>query len=285
MRIFPLASLPISLGLAACLAPPLGASPATAARATVPAAPNAENWALALPVPGVAREQAFKYLRERTGSGIAMPQFPRARALGWFFARHADPPRASAARYRLLWEDLLAAGQLLNDAHGPNRRAGLRLSLYAALWAGQQERDPWLRARIFEGFLLPNLDLCSPNATHEMSRHALLERAAGAYAEAREDGPQRVVLQKLAEAAPSANGRDWARLKLAALDAAQHHYTEAIVWLRAVESPEMNGARDWIAALQAQQAKAETDKQPAPAAEAPAVPLEEEKEVKAEEHE
>ena len=121
-----------------------------------------------------------------------------------------------------------------------------------------------MRARILEALVLPNLALAAPGATHELSRAALLERCASAYAASGQSEKRVLVLDLLIETAPSANARDAARVEQAQSLVVRGDIEAALKYLGAIESEEMNGARAWAVDLkrrrEADIAKAEAGK-------------------------
>lgn len=217
-------------------------------------------------------------LRQKAGGEVFEPVFARSRAVEWFFARRknfstARDSKGEAASYRLLLEDVLAARSLMADASSANRRVGLRLCVYAALWSAQNVGDKTLRARIFEALVLPHLALAAPHSTHELSRASLLEGCAAAYAASGQSEKRSRILILLIETAPTANARDAARVEQAQVLVSRGDLEGARKYLGAIESEEMSGAKMWIADLERKrEADATQADKPSPVEENPDEP-------------
>jgi hypothetical protein len=216
-------------------------------------APHARIFAF---LPDATRVQAeiLQELQTRAESRD-VPRFPTRQPLLWQLRRWREAPASYKVLSRLLYGDLFLVQKMLSYADVNERRVALRLALQAAFLASQRLNDEALRVRIFEAWLLPNLEVASTEDWKDGSRRMILERACAAYAATGETDKQLALLKCLCDEKStlvgecSGNSRDWARVKLADLLVKRGDYQAAIEQLEKVESGAMSGSRAWLQEL------------------------------------
>ena len=182
-----------------------------------------------------------------------VPQTQMARGKNKIASASATPvptvvPKADAknlALQGLLGEDLTIAQNLLADADPQQQRRGLRVARDAAIKAAARIGDKELVAQIFDGFIVPYIEVASTGAGL-LSRQRLLQDAASAYNAAGQREKEAAVLGLLVRVAQQEqdNGRaDRARLKLAAALMSLERYAEAKDSILSVSSPDMTAGR------------------------------------------
>jgi hypothetical protein len=125
-----------------------------------------------------------------------MPDFPTRKLLVWIDGRSAGVASDDKARYILLGEHLLIAQKLLESKDVLTRKQGYRIAGESANFAAAKiTADKWLLARIYEGFLLPQVSLANVEVWQDPSRSRILESAVSAFANADERDKQTRVLE------------------------------------------------------------------------------------------
>lgn len=234
-------SLPLSgLLLVATLCGPLLIAVPVRAN-SMPVAPTAASR---------ARDQVFALLEARSGlvehltrqelleadPDEELWQHKRLEAAG-------DDLRAVAG---LLHLDLQKAEALLASRDKALQRRGLLLAGNAVLYVRlfeDDDGDARLRAALYEGFLLPFIDLAPAEGGN--SRFALLEGGAVALGVVGNGGGSRAILETIVKTAPKRPQSDIARVHLAdaLAGAGVERYYEAYELLEAVETPDLEGAK------------------------------------------
>ena len=229
----------------------------------------------------VARDQTFDLLERQSGpieeaevgalSGARDPD-------SWLWSRYravtADATLSPAQRQRLLagvvHQDLQLAEVALASSDPLVRRRGLRAATIANLYAGSLSDDPRLQAALYQGFLLPNLDVAPRTGWGDAP--SLLEGASVALGMSGRPLEQRAALGELLQMQKGAGnvaGADMARVHLSSVLEAAGDYRGAFQQLDAVTTPDLMGARahlkDLFREMQAQMRAAQTAGQnPAP---------------------
>jgi hypothetical protein len=206
-----------------------------------------------LPIPTQSQQAVFTYLQEKSGHEVYAPDYPPNALLTWtrqnFEAAGSDPKKL----YPAVYQQLLAAQPLLLHLNSQQRRRGLRVAHNANLKVATRLKDKRLTALIFDGFILPYLDVASIGVNDTLSRQRLLQDASSAYHLSGETEKRLAVLRLLlsvAEEEKNPNQADWARVKLAEGLAAQSQYQEAITHLQAVKASNLSGSKSWIPQLE-----------------------------------
>lgn len=228
------------------------------------ALPAAKSAVPKRPTHQVARAAIWNRFEKELGIHAELPEFPSQKPVLWAANRHAASAQDSEARYVLIFEHLLVAQKLLDDPDLAVRKQGFWIASESANFAAAHlPKDRWLLARIYEGFLLPQVSLANTQRSQDPSRERVLEAAVSAFAEAGERDKQIKVLEWLLslESKPSkasaidssgpiltleTNTLDWARGTLAstlfeAPDAKQVDLERALKLLQSIESPDMKG--------------------------------------------
>lgn len=215
------------------------------------------------------RAALFAHLEEQTGAKSEIPAFPTQNWEAWLDGRQSAVAKGAKARYALVFEHLLTAQKLLQSSDEAERKQGLWIASETANFAAYQlPKDKWLVARLYEGLLLPNVNLANVPRSQFPSRQDTLEAAVAAFAQAGETDKELAVLEWLLSIAqkpqtnPKAltlnlNTRDWVRGTLAALlfqrpGATIQDLERALTLLQAIESPEMKDFQGLKERVQAQ---------------------------------
>jgi len=235
--------------------------------------------------PEAVRAALFTYLEKKAGGPIALPDFPREKLLVWVDGRNTAVAADEPARYRLLGEHLRIAQNLMGDVQTTTRKRGYWIAGEGANFAGAKlSSDKKVLARIYEGFLLPQLALANTQKWEDPSRGRILENAVSVFGNAGERDKQIRVLQwiiSLGNKKPSppkktnegkpliveTNTLDWVRGTLASLlfavsDAKEADVKRAMPLLQAIHSPDMTGFKHLQEQVQARLDQLKTRPQP-----------------------
>lgn len=147
-----------------------------------------------------------------------------------------------------LSQDLHFAQYLSEQPSQLSRILGLRVAYTVTNAAKQKVQNPWLIARIYEGFLLPSLGEAYTVRWRQISQPHILEDASFAYNRAGELKNEVTTLQFLADNTDLLQEADWAKIQMARIQASMGHYQQAIALLKAVHSSDMKGVQSQIAA-------------------------------------
>ena len=140
----------------------------------------------------------FEHLEKQAGGAIKPPAFPDEKLLMWMDKRNETVTDNEKSRYKLLGEHLLIARQLLESDDVAARKRGFWMASESANFAAAKlNKDKWLLARIYEGFLLPRVALANTELWRDPSRSRILEAGVSAFANAGERDKQIRVLEWL----------------------------------------------------------------------------------------
>lgn len=199
------------------------------------------------------QKRVFDYLLGKTGKLATTPTYPTNELLNWTRENYQGAGRNSQKMYVAIAQHLRAAQPLLSDENQQQNLRGLRVAYDASIKTAVQLKDKTLCALVFDGFIVPYLGSARSGESDLLSKQRLLQNAANAYRLTEESSKQIVVLNELvgvADAAGNVGLADWARVKLAEVLETQERYSEAINNLQAVQSPNLQGSKKWIPALQ-----------------------------------
>ena len=211
-----------------------------------------------------ARDRTFELLGRQ--SGAVDP--PNTGALlgahdldGWLWSRyHAvtanstlTPVQSQRLLAGLVNQDLQLAEDALQSTDPVVRRRGLRVATIANIYAGSLTDDPRLQASLYQGFLLPVLDM----APHDGwgSGPALLEGASVAFGLSGRAQEQRDTLGQLLQMQQNAGnvpGADMARVHLAVTLEDKGDLRGAFQQLDAISTPDLAGAKTHMKKLAAE---------------------------------
>lgn len=141
-----------------------------------------------------------------------------------------------AEMYELIGQQLWVARRLLSSAHPDIGRVGLGMARQAAWDSLRYAQNPWLGARIYEGYLLPHLVLAdTADRRAALSLENLANECARVFQQA--DEPANVVRtwQRVLAVVTTPQGKDWARVQLAQVCEQQGQYAQALRWLKQVQ--------------------------------------------------
>lgn len=213
------------------------------------------------------RQTIFKYLEEKVGHKIVVTSPKPNGLINWAQERRKAAGSDPKALYSAVYELLKVAQPLLQHPDLQQKRRGLWLADYAVFIAGPLKQDSWLAARIYEGYLLSNLEAAQPEPWENQSRKGILQDARGAYFSAGETENEIRVLRVLLALAKTTYAADATRALLAQSLARLGKYSEAIASLQAITDPGISGIKavipEYEAELKKQQPVADKEtKQP-----------------------
>lgn len=220
-----------------------------------------------------ARDELFGDLETRISVPLAVPAYPTEGLLRWIYRRHQEAEKTKDAKAMLqaVGEELRLAQNLLREKIPARQRAGVRIALINAAFAAGSLRNARLTSQIYEGFLLPHLNLAHAERWQDLSRQRLLEGAIGAFKTTKETQKETAALRLLLamneDGSLDLNTLDWARGELAQRLAAQKQYEEALTLLRSITAPGMQGVKKLIPRYEAA-----LEKQKTPATASPQTP-------------
>ncbi len=218
--------------------------------------------------PALVRADMRRFLESKAGVPIVaapFPAFPGQTTFAWLKAQRPDAASPTASRFVFAAQSLQLAQVLLEDKSETRRRQGIMIADASANFiAAQLPEEHWLLARVYEGFLLPNLSLASVEQWQNPSRQRILEAAVSAFRVAGEKDKQKRVLEWLLQIGDKkgssleldVNTLDWARGTLAALlvqpeNAPRADLERGLALLQAIQSPNMAGFKHFQALLEA----------------------------------
>lgn len=244
-----------ALGASSFFFAPISASPIQSPKLPVSTIPQSFDKDLSAVLPPLEKSQAdvLAYLEEKNGGELTLPSYPTDSLLQWTQQNFEAAGRDAKMLYAAVYGQLLAIQPLLAHENPQQRRRGLRVAHNANLKVATRLKDKRLTALIFDGFVLPYLDVASAGVNDTLSRQRLLQDASSAYRLSGETEKRIAVLRVLvgvAEAEQNPNQADWARVKLAEGLAAQGQYQEAIIHLQAVKASNLSGSKSWIPELE-----------------------------------
>ena len=249
MRLFPNRPTVAAL-LLLWLAPLASPSHAQSAPAvTDPAAASAKARALA------ARDRAFAILDDQVKGGVEEPPMAMLGAPdldSWLFRRYRSITEDETLTKRQLermiagtvHQDLQLAEYGLFSNNPLAQKKALRVATIANLYVGMLPADPRLQAAIYEGFLLPHVEMAPEKGWG--ARPALLEGAAVANRVIGQSGRQISLLHTLLDFQKKRGnvpGADMARIHLAEALEGRSQYFQAFQELNAITTPDLLGAK------------------------------------------
>ncbi len=170
----------------------------------------------------------------------------------WLSTQNKLPNPTLESQLQTVGQSLLLSRALLRDKEPKRRRSGLLLASETANFLiARLPGEKWLVARVYQGFILPNIALANVEMWRDPSRGRLLEAAVAAFGGAGEVAAQKRVLEWLLvtlekQSGASSNTLDWTRGTLASLLAAPENAPHADLkraqtLLQSVTSPNMRG--------------------------------------------
>ena len=208
-----------------------------------------------------ARDQVFAILDKQVKGGVEEPPMAMLQAPDldtWLFRRYysitADDTLSERQRERLLagtiHQDLQLAEYGLANENPLAQKKALRVATIANLYASMLPEDPRLQAALYEGFLLPNVEMAPEDGWG--AQPALLEGAAVANRVIGQSGRQMSLLNHLIDYQKKQGnvpGADIARIHLSEALEGREYYFRAFQELNAVTTPDLLGAKSHLETL------------------------------------
>lgn len=150
-----------------------------------------------------------------------------------------DAPPDYKTVYRAIGEHLQIAENLLQSSEERDRQNGMRIIAELLDVANDVAYDPWLEARIADGYLLPNADKIGDNPKRGLTAEQIYHFAGKAYRNAEEDD-KLIELSKSYLAKYSSSSRaDDIRRRLAFLLQSKGKQKEAQMYLAQIKSSQV----------------------------------------------
>lgn len=139
--------------------------------------------------------------------------------------------------YQIIAEELWLADKLLESAHPGYRKYGLSLARQAALDSQNYALNEWLAARIYEAYLLPNLqDATDPNWKMPLSMENVLNESVQAFRNIEETNNVLRAYSMFIDKVGGTARADWSRLQIALIHEQFGNYKEAIKYLKEIQN-------------------------------------------------
>lgn len=180
-----------------------------------------------------------RIIRSLTGPGPGpaprMPPSPQTQ-LSREFRSQIDQAVDYKTMYRLIGEELWLVEQLLAASDPRKRDAGVALVSDVGRAALNDSGSPWLAARIYQGYVWPQLDLAGTNQVR-FDVDALMDLAEDAFREAGETNNLILNYRMLIAKAPQSPRADKMRVRVAALLDDTGELAEALKYLQEIKNP------------------------------------------------
>lgn len=166
----------------------------------------------------IAFKDAFRGLDEGDNSELARAQNEFVRNLQQKF----DEATSYAKMYEYIGQELWIADRLFESKNPSHLRVALRMARQAARDAIDWAQNFWLAARIYEGYILPNValagsDLTGGNRRNRFTMEGLLNECANVFQMAEEQENEIRVYKTLLALVPDSPRADFVRLQLASI--------------------------------------------------------------------
>jgi hypothetical protein len=166
-----------------------------------------------------------------------------------YFKQKQDEAGTYKDVYKLIGQELKLAETFLAKPEPEHKEMALALISDASRFANDPAGDPWLGARICEGYLWANLGVAESLPKSDVSAERILMVCENAFKDA---GETNNVVQnyKFLIAKSSGTQTDISRFRLARVLEEQGEYAEALSYLKQVTATNKNGLPQRIAALE-----------------------------------
>lgn len=166
-----------------------------------------------------------------------------------YFKQKQDEVTSYKQVYKLIGQELQLAQNLLASAEPEQKQTALILATEASRYANDPGGDPWLGARICEGYLWANLDLAESTEKPVVSVEQILNVCDIAFKEA---GETNNVIRNYRYLIAKSKGTqtDISRFRLSRILEDQGNYGDALDCLKQITNTNKNGVRQRIAALE-----------------------------------
>lgn len=222
-----------------------------------PARPNLAQ----APGAWAARDRVFAILDDQVKGGVEEPPMAMLQAPDldtWLFRRYYSITQDSSLSKRqferqiagMVHQDLQLAEYGLTLDNPVAQKKALRVATIANLYVGMLPADPRLQANLYEGFLLPNVEMAPEKGWG--AQPALLEGAAVANRVIGQSGRQISLLNHLIDYQKKQSnvpGADIARIHLSEALEGRKQYLQAFKELNAVTTPDLLGAKSRLEKL------------------------------------
>ncbi|MCX7872210.1 MAG: hypothetical protein N2487_02875 [Verrucomicrobiae bacterium] len=141
------------------------------------------------------------------------------------------------AMYGVIGEELWVADKLLESAHPGYRKYGLSIARQAALDSQNYAENYWLAAKIYEAYLMPNIqDATDTNWKMPLSMENVLNESVQAFKNVEETNNVIRAYQTFIDKVGGSARADWSRLQIALIHEQFGDYKEAIKYLKEIQN-------------------------------------------------
>ncbi|MGC8743484.1 MAG: hypothetical protein ACP5T0_06365 [Verrucomicrobiia bacterium] len=141
------------------------------------------------------------------------------------------------AMYEAIGQELWVADALLESVNPAFRKVGLGIARQAALDAQNYAENYWLAARIYEGYLLPNLyDATDPNWKMPLSMENILNESVQAFRNVEETNNVIRAYHTMIEKTGGSARADWSRVQLSVIYEQMGDLKSAIKYLKEIQN-------------------------------------------------
>ncbi|MGC9036595.1 MAG: hypothetical protein ACP5K7_12305 [Verrucomicrobiia bacterium] len=141
------------------------------------------------------------------------------------------------AMYEVIGQELWVADNLLESMNPAHRKVGLAVARQAALDSQNYAENYWLSARIYEGYLLPNLyDATDPNWKMPLSMENILNEAVQSFRNVEETNNVIRAYQTMIEKTGGSARADWSRVQLSIIYEQMGDLKSAIEYLKDIQN-------------------------------------------------
>jgi hypothetical protein len=175
--------------------------------------------------------------REEIASAAGMDELASAQAeLLRSLRPRFDEAQTYGEMYAMIGQQLWVANRLFTSANPDHGRVALSLARQAAWDASRYTENPWLAARIYQGYIIPHLELADANDRRAtLSLENLIGECTRLFRDLDEkDSILRLHKVLLAEAT-TPQRKDWARWQLAQVYEQEGEYARALRYLKQIE--------------------------------------------------
>ncbi|HON09035.1 MAG TPA: hypothetical protein PLW02_13140, partial [Verrucomicrobiota bacterium] len=139
--------------------------------------------------------------------------------------------------YEVIGQELWVADKLLESLNPAYRKIGLALARQAALDSLNYAENQWLAARIYQAYLLPNLnDATDPNYKMPLSMENIINESVQCFRTLEETDNVINAYKTLIEKTGGSARADWARVQLSYIYEQMGDYKKAIYYLNDIQT-------------------------------------------------
>ncbi len=181
------------------------------------------------------------------------PRKKKLRTQQVIFSKYFDEKQNEAASwkafYKVIGQELKLAESLLESPDVEQAHTGLALAIETTRYANSPGENPWLAARICEGYLWPNMELADKPGNLNLDSEKILNICEDAF---RNNAETNNVVRNYTYIIAKSKGTrvDISRFRLSRVLEDQGKYAEALSYLKQMSNTNKNGWHQRVAALE-----------------------------------